>query len=128
MTATVEDIVLCVFAAAIYWGICQLFTAYDRRCLSRRLYVTVRSKRLWLLLGGRYRGGRRIPEEDWYKLSIMGLAAYIALLPVLLAVCAAIWGRYVFDAHSGIALASYGFAVVLLNVLDEILGNMFWKN
>lgn len=58
----------------------------------------------------------------------MGLAAYIALLPVLLAVCAAIWGRYVFDAHSGIALASYGFAVVLLNVLDEILGNMFWKN
>ena len=123
----IENILLCVFATVMYWGICQFFTAYDRKCLSRRLYVTVRSKRLWLLLGGRFRGGRRIPEEDWYKLSVIGLTAYIALLPVLLAVCAAIWGRYVFDAHSRIALASYGFAVVLLNILDEILGNMFYR-
>lgn len=68
-----------------------------------------------------------MPEEDWYKLNILGLATYIALLPVLLAFYAAIFNIYTFDEHSGIAFATYGFGIVFLNILDEILGNIFYK-
>ena len=116
----IENILLCGFATVMYWGICQFFTAYSRRCLSRAFYVTVRNTRLWLLLGGRYRGRRKLPEEGWHKCSILGLASYIALLPVLLAL-------YVFDTHSGIALTVYGFTIVLLNVFDDLLGSMFYR-
>ena len=123
----IENILLCVFATVMYWGICQFFTAYSRRCLSRAFYVTVRNTHLWLLLGGRYRGRRKLPEEGWHKCSILGLASYIALLPVLLALYAAIFDLYMFDTHSGIALTAYGFAIVLLNVFDDLLGSMFYR-
>lgn len=123
----IENIALCVFATAMYWGICRLFATYDHKCSSRKLYVNVKNKYLWLLLGGRYRGRRKTIEEDWYKLNILGLATYIALLPVLLAFYAAIFDIYTFDAHSGIVFATYSFSIVFLNILDEILGNIFCR-
>ena len=73
------------------------------------------------------RGRRGLPQEDWHKCSILGLASYIALLPVLLALYAAIFDLYMFDTHSGIALTVYGFTIVLLNVFDDLLGSMFYR-
>lgn len=124
-----RNIALCVFATAIYRGIFQLFATYNHKCLSRKLYVNVKNKYLRLLLGGRCRGRRKTLEEDWYKLNILGLATYIyiALLPVLLAFYAAIWDIYTFDAHSGIVFATYGYAIIFLNILDEILGSIFCR-
>lgn len=122
----IENIALCIFATVMYWEMCRLFATYDHKCLSRKLYVNVKNKYLWLLLGGGYRMRGKTTEEDWYKLNILGLATYIALLPVLLAFYAAIFDIYTFDAHSGIAFATYGFGIVFLNILDEILGNIFY--
>ena len=122
-----ENIALCVFAAVMYWGTCRLFAAYDQRCFSGAFYVNVKNKYLWLLLGGRCWGKKEIARGELDKLSILGLVAYIALLPVLLSFCAAILDIADFDARSGIALAAYGFAVVSLHVLDEILGNIFYR-
>lgn len=127
MILMIENIAFCVFATVMYWGICRLFATYDHKCLSRKLYVNVKNKYLWLLFGGRYRGRRKTPKEDWYKLNILGLVTYIALLPVLLAFYAAIFDIYAFDTHSGITLATYGFVIVFLNIFDEILGNIFYR-
>lgn len=126
----IKNVLSCIFAAVGYWWTCRLFATYDHKCLTRKLYVKVKNKYLWLLLGVRYRGSREMPEEDWYKLNILGLSTYILLLPILLTFYAArlnIYNIYIEDVRSARALMTCSLTIILLNALDEILGNIFYK-
>ena len=102
-----------MFGTLLYWGVCQMFTVYEPRTLSHKLFFTIKSRLLWLLLAGRYRGRRRMPEES----------RYIALLPVLLAWYCLVLERVPPWMPSGICWAVYFFAVVFLNIFDELLGS-----
>lgn len=118
-----DTILFLMFGTLLYWGVCQMFTVYEPRTLSHKLFFTVKSRLLWLLLAGRYRGRRRMPEESRYKLSGAGIATYIALLPVLLAWYCLVMERVPPWMPSGICWAVYFFAVVFLNIFDELLGS-----
>lgn len=124
----IENTMFIIFGILMYWGVCRLFTTYDRKCLSKDLFIKTKNKSFWLLIAGRYRGRRRMPEEDWYKISIVGLVTYISLLPVLLFFCFLVLDITFEDMPQGSFWTTYTFIVIFLNIMDEILGNIFSNN
>ncbi len=116
-----------LYGIVVYWGICQLFTTYNRKCLSRALFIQTKNKCIWLLFAGRYRGRHRIPQEDWYKLSIMGIGTYISLFPVLLFyICLIFDIKFTWYPNSYFAVAKTSI-VILINIMDELLGSLFYR-
>ena len=120
-------IVLIIFGIIMYWGICRMFSVYDRKCLSRDLFVKTKNEHIWRFIAGSHRGGRRMPKEDWYKISVMGIITYIILLPVLLFFCSLVLDITFENMPNGYFWVAYTFIVIFLNFMDELLGNIFYR-
>lgn len=118
-------IALIIYGIIMYWAICRMFSTYDRKCLSRDLFINVKNEHIWRLIAGSHRGGRRMPKEDWYKISIMGIATYIVLLPVLLFFCSLVLDIRLANMPNGYFWTVHTAIVIFINFMDELLGNMF---
>lgn len=116
----VRQLVASFFCGIAYWQACSMFTTYQKYCLSAKLYITTSNRWLYGIVAGGFRGRMKVPAEDRNKLSLMGLATYVLLLPMVIFWIASFWHP---SAQQERVFWSYwGAAVVMVNVLDDCMG------
>lgn len=114
------NIFFSLFWIIVYWKTGRMFSTYNPKCLSSRLYITVSNQRIYDILSGGFRGMHKVPAEDRNKITVIGIVTYILLLPCVIGFLHVIWTSP--SSGEGSFWLYYFCFVIAIDVLDDAIG------
>ena len=92
---------------------------YSPKCLSSRLYLTTKNRRIYTAAGG-FRGMRKVAAEERNKFMIIGIATYCLLLPWVMIGVYFMWNPP--TDSGGWSWLCYFALIIAIDMLDDGLG------
>lgn len=118
------NIFFSIFFVIVYWKTCCMFSTYNPKCLSSRLYITVSNRYIYHIFSGGFRGMHKVSAEDQNKITVMGIMTYVSLLPWIVGFLHLIWVSSSDSEERFIFWMYYLFIVIFINIFDEIIGEV----